>query len=172
MTLSLMEQVGFDQAFMFAYSLRDRTHAAHRMQDDVPEAVKARRLQQVIDTFSRTVLEKNQREEPGRYHVVLVQGTSRRSLPEKPELVGLSDTNKRCILPDIPIRCSLHAQEQVHAQKGDYVLVQVESAGRQTLQVNPICRTSLQEIGQIASSKCIFDDIDRFHNDTVSEQWT
>ena len=50
-TLSLMEQVCYDQAFMFAYSQREKTHAHRTMSDDVPPDVKARRLQQIVDTF-------------------------------------------------------------------------------------------------------------------------
>jgi tRNA A37 methylthiotransferase MiaB len=39
LTVRLLEEVGYDQAFMFAYSRRERTHAAHRLQDDVPPEV-------------------------------------------------------------------------------------------------------------------------------------
>eukprot|EP00042_Codosiga_hollandica_P049111 m.563657 g.563657 ORF g.563657 m.563657 type:complete len:114 (+) comp57813_c1_seq43:1370-1711(+) len=60
-TLSLMEQVQYDMAFMFAYSMRPRTHAHHRMQDDVPEPVKSRRLQEIIDVFHRQASAKNAR---------------------------------------------------------------------------------------------------------------
>ena len=42
---AMMAQPAVEQAFMFAYSLRPRTHAFHRMQDDVPPPVKLRRLQ-------------------------------------------------------------------------------------------------------------------------------
>ena len=53
-TLSLMEAVGYDMAYMFAYSERERTHAHRRMQDDVEEGVKRRRLQELVETFRRT----------------------------------------------------------------------------------------------------------------------
>lgn len=46
-TLSLLEEVGYDMAFMFAYSLRDKTAAAYKLSDNVPEDVKSRRLQEV-----------------------------------------------------------------------------------------------------------------------------
>ncbi|MEM9458023.1 MAG: tRNA (N6-isopentenyl adenosine(37)-C2)-methylthiotransferase MiaB [Myxococcota bacterium] len=48
-TLSLMDELRFDSAFMFAYSDRGITHAARKLDDDVPPAVKKRRLQEVID---------------------------------------------------------------------------------------------------------------------------
>jgi tRNA A37 methylthiotransferase MiaB len=50
-TVDLMNKTVFDQAFMFAYSLRERTHAAHRMKDDVPQAEKLRRLQEIISAY-------------------------------------------------------------------------------------------------------------------------
>ena len=58
-TLSLLADTQYEQAFMFAYSLRERTHAARHLHDDVPEAVKQRRLQEVIATFRYSMLECN-----------------------------------------------------------------------------------------------------------------
>lgn len=52
-TISLIETVQYDLAFMFAYSMREKTHAHRRMQDNVPEDVKKRRLIRMIDTFKR-----------------------------------------------------------------------------------------------------------------------
>lgn len=48
-TLSLMQYVEYDFGYMFAYSERPGTLAARKMEDDVPEAVKMRRLQEVVD---------------------------------------------------------------------------------------------------------------------------
>ena len=47
-TLSLMEYVKYDFGFMFAYSERPGTMAARKFEDDVPEKVKKRRLQEII----------------------------------------------------------------------------------------------------------------------------
>ncbi|CAN0176197.1 unnamed protein product [Laminaria digitata] len=84
-TISLMEQIRYDQAFMYAYSLREKTRAARRLEDDVPREIKQRRLQasrpdtaEVIDTFRRNVLQKNLEEEVGMDRLVLVEGRSRR----------------------------------------------------------------------------------------------
>ena len=55
MTVDLMKKTVFDQAFMFAYSLRERTHAAHRLKDNVPEEEKLRRLQEIIAAFRENV---------------------------------------------------------------------------------------------------------------------
>ncbi|GAB9468451.1 Cdk5 regulatory subunit-associated protein 1 [Globisporangium polare] len=167
-TLSLMRHVCYDQAFMFAYSVRARTHAAHRMEDDVPSDVKLRRLQQVIGTYSDVITRKNKVEDSDRLHLVLVQGASRRSSDEKPMLTGLTDTHKRCVFADHMLPGTLRdfqhqagslasqflplpplAAEGVRATKGDYVLVRVHEAGRHTLHATPIARTTLQEAAQL-----------------------
>ncbi|KAG7395136.1 CDK5 regulatory subunit associated protein 1 [Phytophthora boehmeriae] len=167
-TLSLMRQVCYDQAFMFAYSVRARTHAAHRMEDDVTPDDKLRRLREVIDTFSAVVTRKNFVEDTDRLHVVLVQGPSRRSTDDDPKLTGLTDTSKRCVFPNQEMPGSLRAftkqagelaseflplpsvnSEGVHAAPGDYVLVRVQEAGRHTLHATPVARTTLQEVAEL-----------------------
>ncbi|GFY80330.1 methylthiotransferase [Actinidia rufa] len=50
-TLSLVKAVGYDMAYMFAYSMREKTHAHRNYIDDVPDAVKQRRLTELIDAF-------------------------------------------------------------------------------------------------------------------------
>jgi tRNA-2-methylthio-N6-dimethylallyladenosine synthase len=48
-TLSLMEYVQYDFGFMFMYSERPGTMAARKMEDDVPDAIKKRRLTEIIE---------------------------------------------------------------------------------------------------------------------------
>jgi len=101
-TLSLMETVRYDQAFMFAYSMREKTHAHRTMEDDVPEDIKKRRLQEVIDVFHRKVQEKNEQVEVGKYRCVLVEGETRRSIKNSagngtPIWHGRTDQNKRIL---------------------------------------------------------------------------
>ncbi|ONH95293.1 hypothetical protein PRUPE_7G061800 [Prunus persica] len=50
-TLSLVKAVGYDMAYMFAYSMREKTHAHRNYVDDVPEKVKQRRLTELIEAF-------------------------------------------------------------------------------------------------------------------------
>ena len=50
-TIRLMEEVGYEQAFMFAYSLRERTHAAHRMEDDVVQRSRVEGSQKSFKPF-------------------------------------------------------------------------------------------------------------------------
>jgi tRNA A37 methylthiotransferase MiaB len=52
-TITLIETVKYDLAFLFAYSMREKTHAHRRMEDDVPQDVKQARLVRMIDTFKK-----------------------------------------------------------------------------------------------------------------------
>jgi tRNA A37 methylthiotransferase MiaB len=49
----MLETVKYDLAFLFAYSMREKTHAHRRFQDDVPEDIKQARLRRMIDTFKK-----------------------------------------------------------------------------------------------------------------------
>jgi len=75
-TISLIETVKYDMAFLFAYSMREKTHAHRRMQDNVPENVKKERLTLMIDTFKKNQIIK-QKAEIGREHLVLIDGYGR-----------------------------------------------------------------------------------------------
>eukprot|EP00978_Attheya_sp_CCMP212_P016333 scaffold42660_cov48-Attheya_sp.AAC.1 len=96
-TVSLMHQVAYDQAFMFAYSMRGKTHAHRTMEDDVPQAIKMARLNEIIHTFRTRVQERNEATEVGRLRLVLVEGESRRSTPEQIQFSGRTDQNKRVV---------------------------------------------------------------------------
>eukprot|EP00581_Thalassiosira_minuscula_P007073 CAMPEP_0183702598 /NCGR_PEP_ID=MMETSP0737-20130205/648_1 /TAXON_ID=385413 /ORGANISM="Thalassiosira miniscula, Strain CCMP1093" /LENGTH=872 /DNA_ID=CAMNT_0025929231 /DNA_START=62 /DNA_END=2680 /DNA_ORIENTATION=- len=96
-TLSLMEQVQYDQAFMFAYSMRGKTHAHRTMEDDVPADVKNRRLNEVIDCFRRNVQRRNDEMEVGKLRLVLVEGEAKKSTAENRTWSGRTDQNKRVV---------------------------------------------------------------------------
>lgn len=89
-TLSLMRAVGFDSAFMFKYSERPGTYASKRLEDNVPEEVKTRRLQEIINLQNELSLESNEKD-VGKTFEVLVEGFSKRS---KEQLFGRSSQNK------------------------------------------------------------------------------
>lgn len=89
-TLSLMREVGFDSAFMFKYSERPGTYAAKKMADNVPEKVKVRRLQEIIDLQLQLSQESNRRD-VGKEFEVLVEGFSKRS---REQLFGRTEQNK------------------------------------------------------------------------------
>ncbi|XP_015220192.2 mitochondrial tRNA methylthiotransferase CDK5RAP1 isoform X5 [Lepisosteus oculatus] len=50
-TVSLLRDVRYNMGFLFAYSMRQKTHASRRLQDDVPLEVKQRRLEELITVF-------------------------------------------------------------------------------------------------------------------------
>lgn len=77
-TLSLMEEVGFDSAFMFKYSERPGTFASDKLKDNVPEEVKKRRLQEIID-LQRAHSELSNKRDVGKEFEVLIEGFSKKS---------------------------------------------------------------------------------------------
>ncbi|TNV71909.1 hypothetical protein FGO68_gene2946 [Halteria grandinella] len=119
-TISLIEKVEYDMAFLFAYSMREKTHAHRRMEDNVPEAVKKERLIKMIDTFKKHQLIK-QKAEIGKYHLVMVDGNGRLG---ETQLTGLTDTNKRAVFQQIESR---------QIAVGDLVVAKVIDASQNTL---------------------------------------
>jgi tRNA-2-methylthio-N6-dimethylallyladenosine synthase len=89
-TLSLMREVGFDSAFMFKYSERPGTYAAKKLDDDISEEVKSRRLQEIIDLQLELSRESNEKD-LGKEFEVLIEGFSKRS---REQLFGRNEQNK------------------------------------------------------------------------------
>ena len=147
-TVSLMTRVGYEQAFMFAYSEREGTSAARNLEDDVPEDVKQRRLQEIIDAF-RAAAAKNQEKEVGRVHLCTVEGTSKKN-PE--ELTGKTDTSKWVVFADHPVGIyggdeaeGVSGEEKGTAKPraGEYVAVRVTGCSTGTLFGECLGRTTL-----------------------------
>jgi tRNA-2-methylthio-N6-dimethylallyladenosine synthase len=134
-TMSLMKIVEYDLAYMFAYSERERTLAARKYEDNVPEDVKKRRLSEIIHQ-QMSIQEKNNKDEVGKRHLVLVEGTSKKS---DQQLSGRTDTNKMAVF------------DRRDFQKGDYVEVEVTDYTSATLIAKPIQKSSISEFfGQVA----------------------
>lgn len=93
-TLDVMKQVRYDGAYMFKYSPREGTKA-FKMNDDVPDEVKSKRLQEIIDIQQQISYEKNQ-ELIGKEEVILIEGFSKKS---DDFFSGRTDTNKVVIVP-------------------------------------------------------------------------
>lgn len=121
-TLSLMKAVGYDASFMFKYSERPGTYAAKYLADNVPEEVKLRRLQEMIDLQSELSLERNLLD-VGKTVEVLVEGFSKRS---REQLFGRTQQNKVVVFDKQGYRV------------GQYVEVRVESATAATLIGKPV----------------------------------
>ena len=94
-TLSLMEKVVFDSAFMFAYSERPGTLASKKYPDDIPYEVKTARLNEIIALQGRMSLKSNEKE-IGKTLKVLVEGPSKKN---PSELCGRAGSNKMCVFP-------------------------------------------------------------------------
>jgi tRNA-2-methylthio-N6-dimethylallyladenosine synthase len=123
-TLSLMEFAKYDMSYMFFYSERPGTLAAKRYKDDVPEMVKKRRLQEIIEVQNRLSKESNL-QDIGKTFKVLVEGDSKRS---ELDWVGHTSQNKVVVFPK--------ADHTI--QKGDYVLVKVHDCTQATLLGNVV----------------------------------
>ena len=142
-TISLMAAVQYEHAYMFAYSRRDKTHAARHLEDDVPPETKQRRLEEVIATF-RTGAAKRAAADVGRVHCVLVEGPSKRSTAD---LCGRTDHGKMVVFPDVDVPATWADDRgpRVRLKPGDYVAVRVEKATAASLTGAALARTSLRE---------------------------
>lgn len=116
-TLSLMEEVGYEFAYMFKYSERPNTKAQRTLADDVSDDVKTRRLNEIIELQNRLSLKSNQKD-IGQVFEVLVEGTSKRS---KEELFGRNSQNKVVVFPRKDYKI------------GDFVKVKINQASSATL---------------------------------------
>ena len=121
-TLSLMREVGYDNAFLFKYSERPGTYAAKYLEDNIPEDVKIRRLEEMIALQTQLSLESNLRD-VGKTFEVLIEGFSKRS---REQLFGRSQQNKVVVFDKQGYRV------------GQYVEVRIESATAATLIGKPV----------------------------------
>uniref|UniRef100_A0A2I3HRP7 Mitochondrial tRNA methylthiotransferase CDK5RAP1 n=1 Tax=Nomascus leucogenys TaxID=61853 RepID=A0A2I3HRP7_NOMLE len=140
-TVSLLREVQYNIGFLFAYSMRQKTRAYHRLKDDVPEEVKLRRLEELITVFREEATKANQTS-VGCTQLVLVEGLSKRSATD---LCGRNDGNLKVIFPDAEMEDVNNPGLRVRAQPGDYVLVKITSASSQTLRGHVLCRTTLRD---------------------------
>lgn len=118
-TLSIMEYGGFDMSYMFIYSERPGTLAERKYDDDVPEAVKKKRLQEIVTLQGQLSMMSN-RKDLGKTFKVLIEGDSKKS---KDDWMGRSSQNKVIVF---------HKKDQAYA-KGDYVQVLVTDCTQATL---------------------------------------
>lgn len=117
-TVSMMDYVKYDYAFMFAYSERPGTLAAKRYADDIPEEIKKSRLTEIVAKQRAHSFERLQ-QFVGKNQRVLIEGFSKRS---DKDFAGRNDQNAMAIFP---------VDERYQA--GDYVTVMIESCTSATL---------------------------------------
>ena len=116
-TLTLMQEVGYDFAYMFKYSERPGTFAQRNLGDDIPEDVKTRRLTEIIDLQNRLSEESNKRD-VGKEFEILVECTSKRS---DEQLSGRTSQNKMVVF------------DRGDHKVGDYVRVRITGCSSATL---------------------------------------
>ncbi|NNL46957.1 MAG: radical SAM protein, partial [Acidimicrobiia bacterium] len=133
-TLSLMEQVRYDHAYMFMYSERPDTYAQRKFVDDVPTEVKKRRLQEIID-LQNSISRESNATDVGHEFVVLVEGPSKRS---EEQFCGRTDANKMVVF------------DRRDFAPGEYVRVRIVDSTSATLLGQPVGRTSLEHYHRAA----------------------
>lgn len=121
-TLSLMREVGYDSAYLFKYSERPGTYAAKHLEDNVPEEVKVRRLQEMIDLQNKLSEESNLRD-IGKVFEVLIEGYSKRS---REQLFGRTSQNKVVIF------------DKKNFHVGQFIRVKIQRASSATLFGEPV----------------------------------
>ena len=118
-TLSLMEYSGYDLSYMFFYSERPGTLAQRRYKDDIPETVKKRRLQEIVNLQNRLSRESNEKD-LGKTFEVLIEGNSKKS---DQDWMGRTSQNKVIVF----------SKNGAYCNKGDYVNVKVTDCTKATL---------------------------------------
>jgi tRNA-2-methylthio-N6-dimethylallyladenosine synthase len=116
-TLNLMEYVEYDFGYMFAYSERPGTLAARKMEDDVPEEVKKKRLQEIVD-LQQILSEKRTKRFLGKTVEILIEKESKKS---NQHWSGRNSENVVTVFP------------KKHYKPGDFVLVKVNDCTTATL---------------------------------------
>lgn len=116
-TLSLMEYVTYDFGFMFMYSERPGTPAAKKLEDNIPEDVKKRRLQEIVDMQQKHGRIRND-QQLGKTVEVLIEKTSKRS---EQQWSGRAPQNTVVVFP------------KDHYKIGDFVSVKIDTCTSATL---------------------------------------
>ena len=116
-TLQMFRQVRYDYAYMFKFSMRPNTYAEKHLQDDIPDDVKTRRLEEIIALQGELALENNQKD-IGKTFEVLVEGVSHRS---DKQLFGRNSQNKVIVF------------DRENAAPGEYIKVRVTRCTAATL---------------------------------------
>ena len=133
-TLSLINEAGYDMAFMFKYSERPKTLAARKYPDDVPDEVKGRRLQEIID-LQKEKSAARLRGYVGEVHEVLIEGVSKRSAEH---LYGRNTQNSIVIVS--------HRHGGTELKPGDLVQARITGSTAGSLQGEVIDILNLQPV--------------------------
>ncbi|KAK2657106.1 hypothetical protein Ddye_010158 [Dipteronia dyeriana] len=130
-TLSLMKAVGYDMAYMFAYSMREKTHAHRNYVDNVPDEVKQRRLTELIEAFRESTGQCFD-SQLGTVQLVLIEGPNKRA-PDT-ELMGKSDRGHKVSFANAPLpdRDNMTSEKR-NPIVGDFIEVRITKSSRASL---------------------------------------
>lgn len=132
-TIDLIKRVGYNFVYVFPYSERDKTHAFHKLRDDVPHEVKIDRVKEIYSLF-RDHATKINKSLIGSTQLVLVESESLRS---SNDWQGRTSNNIKTILPKSEV-VSLVDDSIRPIEPGDYVACMIDEANSQTLKATPI----------------------------------
>ncbi len=114
----MMEWAQYSMSYMFFYSERPGTLAARKLIDDVPEEIKKRRLQEIVELQRNISLQHNLKD-VGKVFEVLIEGDSKKS---DQYFKGRTSQNKMVVFP-----------KTENLKPGDYVFVKIGDATGATL---------------------------------------
>ncbi|KAG1142308.1 hypothetical protein G6F37_008255 [Rhizopus arrhizus] len=133
-TVDLMERVKYDMAFMFAYSMREKTHAHRKYVDDVEETIKSKRLQEIVSTFHRQASIKNQNLIGSTQLVLIDSDKPKTKYGIETKSSGRTDGgHKVFVQSDKPLK------------KGDYVQVKIQYATSASLTGSALGLSSIRD---------------------------
>eukprot|EP01133_Synstelium_polycarpum_P013095 gene13095-15402_t len=141
-TLTMMDYVGYDFAFTFSYSERPGTLAARKLEDDIPEKVKSRRLSEILVKQQEWSLKRLQ-ENVGKTLRILVEGKSKKS---DLDYCGRNDQNAMVVFP-----ASENIKPGQYANVGEYL--RVGSSKVQKTDVRIIAATNVDVYNRVKSGK-------------------
>ncbi|XP_034834446.1 CDK5RAP1-like protein [Maniola hyperantus] len=136
-TMTLMDIVDYNVAFLFPYSMREKTTAYRRYKDDVPEDVKKERHSRMIEIYRRKC-QKLHELEIGNIHLVLVEGF----IPKTGQTLGRNELYIKVMFDNVEIPCG---EGKRGVKPGDYVGVRIVSAKSSVLSGVPLYHSSIRE---------------------------
>ncbi|XP_046919581.2 mitochondrial tRNA methylthiotransferase CDK5RAP1 [Dermatophagoides farinae] len=137
-TIEIIQNVGYYIAYIFAYSMRDKTYAYHHLNDNVPQSIKIQRLIELNQVYRQLSNEMN-RQLIGRRQLILVEGISKKS---SQDVYGRNEANQKVIIP----KSNNQTTNDIGGYDiGDFLDVQITDSTPVTLMARPIRKTSITE---------------------------
>lgn len=142
-TLTLLDSVKYNMAYLFAYSMREKTTAHRRYKDSVPHEIKIERVKRMAQIFRRHAETLN-KAQIDKMQLILVEGFSKKS---KEQLMGRNDGNLKVVIPKIDAP-TIGTQVLKSIKPGDYVVVRITEATSQGLKGIPLYHSTLVEFSK------------------------